>query len=480
VEVRLPGFNHFGDDIAVNAPCGCGGPKGASDDKCFAAWVGACCFSSCQEALSWYFSEVGDLQQDAAYRNIFQCECGRFGIEWIPEEDIIATNPQSYLTDVADCEAITRARGLINAEGLHVVEHILLRPRCTDDCANCDWYRSTCDSQTHCTFEWHAGDKDDPCNDPVKLIPFVPGVDPYSFIATVALPAWPERFRSKQGRSIMEDILQREAPAHVLLRVLWLTPKDLCAFEGHFRHWKYWLTWDKSCEDDFKPCAFPTFLFTTDFKCLDDCTDCPPCQDKKPTPNPCFTDPCDKTDTVSEYTIVRQVNEVFCWGNMQCGGEPQQPVPVPAPVPIPLLVVKKEEGDDAIVDQRFTRYRDGARLVMEASGNELAGEALAFLQALPPNAATYRSLVGKIIRNEASGDKPALTKARQSMLAAAVTFFYLDYLVFNGVRIDSASRAAIDDLKKAGIGPDYSLWNEKEVKKAKPAADVRRVNKLLK
>lgn len=473
VELRLPGFNHFGDDIAVDAPCGCGGPHQPGDDKCFVAWRGDCCFSSCQEALSWYFKEVGDLRNDAAYRSVFFCECGGFGIEWIPEADIVAFNPQWYLTDIADCEAITRAKGLINAEGLHAVEHILLRPRCTDDCG-CDWYKSTCDNSMHCSFEWHAGDKDDPCNDPVKIIPFIPGADPYSFIATIALPAWPERFRSKEGRSIMEDLLHREAPAHVLLRILWLTPKDLCAFEGLFRHWKYWLTWDKQCEDSFSPCTFATFLFTTPFKCLDDCTECPPCQDKVISKPPCFTDPCDQPETTDQYTIVKQINDVFCWGNMQCGDQPQQPS-----APTPVLSIKKEEEDDSIVDQRFTRYRDGARLVMETSGNELAGETLAFLQALPPSAANYKALIEKIIRNEAPAGKPVLSKARQSVLAATATFFYLDYQVFNGTGIDTASKIAIEALKKAGINPAYALWNEQEVKKAKPAADIRNVYKVL-
>ena len=31
-----------------------------------------------------------------------------------------------------------------------------------------------------------------------------------------------------------EKLLQKEAPAHVLLRILWLTPRDFCCFEYYF------------------------------------------------------------------------------------------------------------------------------------------------------------------------------------------------------------------------------------------------------
>ncbi|HEY1216796.1 MAG TPA: hypothetical protein VGE93_24490, partial [Bryobacteraceae bacterium] len=198
VRLRLPHFNHPGDDIAGNQPCGCGEPKHGNKDRCFAAWESACCFASCADALAWYFNEIGSLQAIGDYRSVFYCDCGGFGIDLIPDDAIVALDPQTWYTPEADCAAIGRAKCLINAEGAHVVEHILLRPRCPEDRQECEIWDRTCDNGMNCDkWVWHAGDKEDPCNNPVEEIPFIPGADPISFSATVALPSWPERFRSR-------------------------------------------------------------------------------------------------------------------------------------------------------------------------------------------------------------------------------------------------------------------------------------------
>jgi hypothetical protein len=98
-------------------------------------------------------------------------------------------------------------------EGCHVVEHLLLRKR-------------------------YAGDP----FLPVEINP--PGVcdcpevrDPYSFRMSVVLPSWPARFRDLRFRRFVEETLRREAPAHVLLRICWVSHDQMRAFEQAYDAW---------------------------------------------------------------------------------------------------------------------------------------------------------------------------------------------------------------------------------------------------
>jgi hypothetical protein len=62
-------------------------------------------------------------------------------------------------------------------------------------------------------------------------------VDPYSFRATVVLPAWPRRFRERAFRDFIERTIRTEAPAHVFLRICWVDAEQMCAFEAAYRPW---------------------------------------------------------------------------------------------------------------------------------------------------------------------------------------------------------------------------------------------------
>ncbi len=54
--------------------------------------------------------------------------CGPYSIDWVNPAGIIAGHPRSYLSS-SDCqEALNRAISKVNSEGVHIVEHILLRP----------------------------------------------------------------------------------------------------------------------------------------------------------------------------------------------------------------------------------------------------------------------------------------------------------------------------------------------------------------
>ncbi|HEY2721160.1 MAG TPA: hypothetical protein VGI82_05525, partial [Chitinophagaceae bacterium] len=361
-------------------------------------------------------------------------------------------------------EAIKRAKRLINAEGLHLVEHILLRPRCPEDCDNCDCMHATPCNETHCSFEWQPADKDDPCNNPTTAISLVPGSDPYSFIATIALPAWSARFRSQQRQ--VEDLLYREAPAHVLLRILWLTPKDLCEFESHYRDWKHWLTWDKKCVTDFRLCDFHEFLFTKALGCLENCDTCRCASTETISAvDACFPDPCDAPKMPGPYDLVNQINEIFCWKKLPCR--------------------KTEEGDmENQIDERYTKYREEMKSIVATSQkNDIAATALRFLQGAPA-LSDYKEIVQLILKNQKPTEqiKIELTTDQLKRVAALVTYYYLDRLVFDHekIKISKDLKSTINSLAKKGLQPRYTDWNAKQVKEIKPLIDTKMIEELLK
>ncbi|WP_221392540.1 hypothetical protein [Dyadobacter sp. NIV53] len=96
-------------------------------------------------------------------------------------------------------------------EGMYLLEHILLRPR-----NNLYKLMRVCLGKD-CT---------DCCDD-----------DPYSFRATVILPFWPERFRNMYFRQYAEEIMRTEAPAHVSLKICWVSNVDMHRLEVAYRAW---------------------------------------------------------------------------------------------------------------------------------------------------------------------------------------------------------------------------------------------------
>ncbi len=165
-------------------PCGCGEDPVTGTGPCYTAWKNQLVYAGAREAWGNYLEAFPALDDISAYRSVFDCGCGSYGIELCPAFDVIAINPQSYYLADEACAAEVRAKALINAEGLELVEHILLRP-CPDEPGI-----PVCVDNTECSITWQEivsqGLKQSP-----PLVPFLPGADPYSFIATVALPAWP-------------------------------------------------------------------------------------------------------------------------------------------------------------------------------------------------------------------------------------------------------------------------------------------------
>lgn len=99
-------------------------------------------------------------------------------------------------------------------EGLHLVEHILLRPRAVTD------------GQEFKLMEVCLEGCDCPCEQ-----------DPYTFRASVVLPYWPGHFDNMAFREYFETKINEEAPAQVTLKVCWLSNDNMRKFEVRYKRW---------------------------------------------------------------------------------------------------------------------------------------------------------------------------------------------------------------------------------------------------
>lgn len=489
IELRFPGFTACADEVKEEDPCGCNG-KGA-EPVCELAWKSSCCFASCEEAMQAldYIREV--LGSFENYQPVVGCTPDSFGIALnfnnrktagslsanrrVISGERIAFNPQCYESVQMVCSAVERTKYLTNAEGLHAVEHILLRPGSAADCeCRDDLYCG--ESKRQCDYQWVVTD-DDPCSE-ARNVCFIPGSDPYSFIATVVLPAWPARFRAVNSRLLMEDILYRLAPAHVLLRVLWLAPHDFCCFESKYKNWRRWLAEKKTCAADFLVCDFLEFLFRRNYECMDDCERCLPGEIAAPQTHPCLEV---KTTKEDQNRFLNQVNKAFCWNPVQCNGYEF----------IACEQVKLERENkinvneqEAFKNKRIAMYRSSASHIGEhLKKNVTLPDVLIFLDEKELTAEKFETIVTTIIRNQKPLGKGAVALNQHQVLHLLenVVGYMLDNLCFNEDGDFKKLSTAFEKMRKAKIdlAAVYNHWDALEMKKYLPDLSIENIKSLF-
>jgi len=137
------------------------------------------------------------------------------------------TDQRSYATE-ADAVAAARAilerhnalleSELCDVEGMHLIEHILLRPR-----GGSDRLMPVCLGKP-CTL---CGDE-----------------DPYSFRVSIVLPYWPRRFQDLNFRRFAERVIREETPAHIHPRICWVDNADMRDLDTAHRQWREALAGD--------------------------------------------------------------------------------------------------------------------------------------------------------------------------------------------------------------------------------------------
>lgn len=106
--------------------------------------------------------------------------------------------------------------------GLHVLEHILLRPLYKKPTTHLSSLLPLCGDGSN---NQHAD-----CLQP----------DLYSMQLTVVVPGWLAICQSMQFRSFTETMIRTEAPAHVALKICWLDPAQMFLFEKCHEEWMKW------------------------------------------------------------------------------------------------------------------------------------------------------------------------------------------------------------------------------------------------
>ena len=133
----------------------------------------------------------------------------------------------------ADLQAIQKVqqffvKEFFSHEGIHLIEHILLRPKIKGKYKVPDGMGGTVTEVL-----------EDKLLDPHSEDECICTLDdPYTCMAHVILPYWAGRFTNTDFRRFLEKKIKRETPAHVFLTICWISPSHMKALE---LAWKLWL-----------------------------------------------------------------------------------------------------------------------------------------------------------------------------------------------------------------------------------------------
>lgn len=146
------------------------------------------------QAMDYTLSGIWESDNDGGYKRRL---CRLLGIRATGHKCLFEVlTPTSDLPDT-------------DLEGLHIVEHLLLRPQSPDDLL---------------------------LQLPTPLLE-EPDKDPYSFRITVVLPAQAGRFRQESFRRFTEQLIRQETPAQIAVHFLWLNTDCGKDFESRYSTW---------------------------------------------------------------------------------------------------------------------------------------------------------------------------------------------------------------------------------------------------
>lgn len=161
-----------------------------------------------QNPSEWIF-QVGRVVRDDATGNFLVNEVLAQSIEVFPTEE-------EALEAGVVLQRQTIGNPACEIEGMHLFEHILLRPKQE----YVDHFFEVCLGE-NCFF---CGEE-----------------DPYSFRASLVFPYWLRKFSEDdpklRKRQYIDRILRQEAPAHVHLKICWIDNYQMRLLEIHYRRW---------------------------------------------------------------------------------------------------------------------------------------------------------------------------------------------------------------------------------------------------
>jgi hypothetical protein len=530
VEIKLPGFNSPDNNQVKGVP-GCGAPQVITEDSCYVAWQSACSYVDCGTAFVKWQELCAVLSNYENYRPYFDCTCYSYRIGLQTASDIVAYSPQHFTSPEMLCDAVKRSKKLINCEGLGMIEHILLRPRVKGDCV-CNYAGSgNFAAQTHCTELAWTEDRVSKGSTTSHKIGFTPGDDPFSFIATVVLPAWPERFRKKENRDLLEMILYREAPAHVLLRILWLTPQDACLFEALHKKWKNAMLQKSPDIIEVTACNLMGFIVDSPLVTMSECTDCTPCPDPAVSLE-CLSDTNPNSKLATSKERLRFINQLFAVKGIKktmSGDNQEDPVaindPIAAAATNPMAVSATDaiavattdpitaSTDPIVVEPDNTLTREEAkfinvrlrtynenilRIAKDLGDNQLVKGAVSVLNGSDAKplgakkslltqkdpAKEINKLIIAILETEKAGsDAQSLTGEQKEAIINNLVWYYLDKIIFEHKNIETITSigAGLKKIKerKFDMGMLFSGWHHADIEKYKSPDVINAVKEVL-
>ncbi len=181
-------------------------------------------FASKSEALDAARKLFPGVRLLETYEVVNQPSSERVGLV-IHHGGVILEHESSFETEAEAVSTIRRIIALHDSlllddacddEGMHLIEHLLLRPRLAGDkllpvCLGCD-----------------RNDGAPICGDD----------DPYSFRITVALPYWPDRFTNLHFREFVERTIREQAPAHIHAKICWISQAQMALLDERHLAWR--------------------------------------------------------------------------------------------------------------------------------------------------------------------------------------------------------------------------------------------------
>jgi hypothetical protein len=265
------------------------------------------------------------------------------------------------------------------------------------------------------------------------------------------LPAWSKRFSTQANRDLVARILHREAPSHVLLRILWLSPADFTAFEATYRSWVRWLASKIDyCNGPFDQCSFIELLFNTRLNCWWPEPYCQPCGGEVIDVTPCseLNNQEDRGDNCSVT-----VNDVYCWTTPDCCYEHRN-----------IRLSHDQEAEKVkLIRRRTAQYKQQLQSIADRwSEDKNIGQALSFVKA---NAADEQGLlrIVKSLTDAMNDESPEMNKVYTEVSNTLVSF-YLDRALldkFDPTKLSDIKRTVRKITLDKEVMPDVLMrWNE--------------------
>lgn len=460
----------------------CGNPYLFESVQCYP------CRAAAEEAFDVFCGLVKD-QGNYDYES--GCIVGPYSFTIIDPKKVLATHPNCHPGLGDAMRAAERARACLNDEGMHLVEHILLRPQAHNRDAACECLLPVC-PDVACTLIWQEDlDEDDPCaaakNPPLTCIP---GSDPYSFWATLVLPGWYRRFKGKASRQFFKEMLYREVPAMVGLNILWLSPRQMCEFDEAFRTW---LEWRRDpcllCEDDGN--ALCDLV-----NCIKLLVDDLPCPSAEIASGECDCLP--KAD-YEPYHCIDQANQLF-W--LECDqkehsvdqeNEGPQPDILAPMVPTADASTGKQEKvsvNPAAVRQIIAQREDTYRKNVEAADKQVKAtkgyQRAKFFVSNSPSLDAFRQLATQILDKDVGRKRTRKSLHAFTFILQNATWYLLDRLVQTHLdEVPEEVKTSLSELVAAmkAKGMDTSCmakdWKSESLEKVLPASAIQQYLRLL-